>query len=268
MTMKNAKSIKWVAVFLLLAGAYVVAGVGFRGWAEKSLTAISKRPVKVRSAYLVFPPALRLVGVEVPPVAGEARSPIWVDFLTLRPGKRPGERPFTLKGRLPDAQGGELAKVDAQGTYFQGGPVDAVVISEFPDISRLSSYLKEILGTAPAQGSMRMTTKLTLHSNVLMAHNDVTATGVAFTSAEPTTLGPDGPRLVELLRDKEGKIQLNFIVAGNPNEGLDWSDLTAGAMRESMRQAMSRGILKVMSDTEQTKPVEELMRRQLDTLDR
>ena len=49
---------------------------------------------------------------------------------------------------------------------------------------------------------------------------------------------------------------------------MDWSDLAAGAMREAMRQAMSRSIQQVLSDTEQNKPVEELMRKKLDTLDR
>lgn len=186
----------------------------------------------------------------------------------LRPGSRPREQEFALSGRLDDRNGRPSGTVEARGTSFPGGPIDAVVKLSYGDLVELAPYLRRVLGTAPSRGAVEVETRLTLHQGVLMAHNDLTATGVLFSDNQPTTLGPDGNRLVELLKDREGKIHLSFIVAGKPGEKMDWSDLAAGAMREAMRQAMSRSIQQVLSDTEQNKPVEELMRRQLDTLDR
>lgn len=187
---------------------------------------------------------------------------------SIRPGSRPLEREFVLSGRLDDRNGRPLGTVEARGTSFPGGPIDAVVKLSYGDLVELAPYLRRVLGTAPSRGSVEVETRLTLHQGVLMAHNDVTATGVLFSDNQPTTLGPAGNRLAELLKDREGKIHLSFIVAGTPGKKMDWSDLAAGAMREAMRQAMSRSIQQVLTDTEQSKPVEELMRRQLDTLDR
>lgn len=186
----------------------------------------------------------------------------------MRPGSSPREQEFALSGRLDDRNGRPSGTVEARGTSFPGGPIDAVVKLSYGDLVELAPYLRRVLGTAPSRGAVEVETRLTLHQGVLMAHNDLTATGVLFSDNQPTTLGPDGNRLVELLKDQEGKIHLSFIVAGTPGKKMDWSDLAAGAMREAMRQAMSRSIQQVLSDTEQSKPVEELMRRQLDTLDR
>lgn len=186
----------------------------------------------------------------------------------IRPGVRPQEREFALSGRLDGTEGPPLGRVEARGTAFPGGPVDAVVKLSYGDLGKLAPYLRPVLGTAPSRGAVEVETRLTLYQGVLMAHNDMKATGLFFTDTQPTALGPDGNRLVELLKDREGKIHLSFIVARKPGEKTDWSDLAAGAMREAMRQAMSRSIQQVLSDTEQNKPVEELLRRKLDTLDR
>ena len=187
----------------------------------------------------------------------------------LRPGVRPEEREFALAGRLEDSEGRPLGKVEARGTAFPDGPIDAVVKLSYGDLGKLAPYLRRLLGTAPARGSMEMETRLTMLQGVLMAHNEVMATGVFFSDDQPTTLGPEGNRLVELLKDPEGKIHLGFDVKGElGKKRMDWSDLAVGAMREAMRQAMSRSIQQVLSDTEQQKPVEELLRKKLDTLDR
>ena len=267
--MKNKSKLFVCAIGIGIAGAlYLAAGSWLRGEMERSLSAACGRPVKVRSIYPVPPLAVRLAGVEIPPIEGEERSPLGVDSLKVWPGRGPGQRAFALEGRLADGRGGELGKVSVRGGYIRNGPLDAEVTVDYADIVKLSSYLEKILGTAPIRGSMRMETRLTLHQGVLMTRNEVEAAGVAFSGNVPTTLGPDGNRLVELLRDPQGKVHLTFIVAGKPGEKMDWSDLAAGAMREAMRQAMSHSIQRVLSETEQQKPVEELMRKKLDTLDR
>ncbi len=351
MMKSKLKLLWWVLGFGAVLGIYLVGVSSLRGQMEARLSAACKRTVTIQSARFVLPPAIRLIGLEVPARRGEDRSPIKVDVIqarliasawgqgqpggevvvvhprihlewtlearalsemggtpivvvpsgipvaqasvrdgeityidrlavpnvfwnlrdvsfAFRPGVRPEEREFALSGRLEDTEGQPLGRVETRGTAFPEGPVDAVVKLSHGDIGKLAPYLRRVLGTAPVRGAVEVETRLTLYEGTLMAHNDVTATGLFFSDSQPTTLGPDGNRLVELLKDREGKIHLSFIVARKPGEKVDWSDLAAGAMREAMRQAMTRSIQQVLSDTEQQKPVEELLRRKLDTLDR
>lgn len=347
---KKLKLLWWVIGLGAVLGVYLVGVSSLRGQMEAQLSTACKRTVTVQAAQFVLPPAIRLIGLEVPAVRGEDRSPVKIDVIqarllasawgqgqlggevvvihpqihlewtleakalseaggspiivssgipiaqasvrngeittidrlavpnvfwnlrdvsfTIRPGVRPQEREFALSGRLDDRNGRPLGTVEAGGTSFRGGPIDAGVKLSYGDLSELAPYLRRVLGTAPSRGAVQVETRLTLHQGVLMAHNDLTATDILFSDSQPTTLGPDGNRLVELLKDREGKIHLSFVVAGKPGEKMDWSDLAAGAMREAMRQAMGRSIQQVLSDTEQQKPVEELLRRKLDTLDR
>ena len=333
-----------------IVGICLTAVSSLRGQMEKTLSSACGRPVRIQYAQFVLPLAIRLIGLEVPALRGEDRTPLridaietrlsssawgqgqpggevevihpqlyiewtreqkmlaevrgspikadfgipiaqarisdgeitWIDRLTvpnvfwnlravsfmIRPGPRSQEQEFVLSGRLDDRNGRPLGTVEARGTSFPGGPIDAGVQLSYGNLAELAPYLRRILGTAPSQGAVEMETKLTVHQGVLMAHNDLTATGILFSDSQPTTLGPDGNRLVELLKDREGKIHLSFIVAGRPGEKMDWSDLAAGAMKEAMRQAMNRSIQRVLTDTEQTKPVDELMRNKFDTLDR
>ncbi len=322
-----------------------------RSQMEQTLTAACKRTVTIQSAQFTLPPAIRLIGLELPPVRGEERTPLKVDWiqaslssaswlqgqpggeleifhpqltmewtlearavtamgggqvvvqsagipitrvrvhngeisfvdrlavpnvfwnlreaeLSIQTSGRAGERAFTLSGRLKDQGNKDLGTVSARGTTLPGGPVDAEIALNYLDVGRLAGYLRKVFGTAPSRGSMQAEIRLTVHQGVLMAHSDVTATGVLFSDSQVTTLGLDGNRLVELLKDHEGKVHLSFIVAGKLGEKLDWSDLAAGAMREAMRQAMSRSIQRVLSDTEQSKPVGELLQKKMDSLGR
>ncbi len=265
---RQLKLLGWLIVITTAAAGYLAAASSLRGRMQAELTAAAGRPVTVRGARIVLPPAVRLLGVELPAVPGAARLPLGVDYLLVRPGARPRERGFTLSGRLEDGQGGSLGRFSARGTFFKEGPVDAEVSFTGANLENLAPYLRQVLGVAPSGGAMEMRTRLTLYRGVLMAHNEVSASGVVFSGNEPTTLGPDGNRLVELLKDREGKVHLSFVVAGKLGQKMDWSDLAAGAMREAMRQAMSRSIQQVLTDTEQRRPVEELLRKKLDTLDR
>ena len=103
---------------------------------------------------------------------------------------------------------------------------------------------------------------------ILVAETDLTARNVVFPTEEPTLLGPTGNHLVKLLKDSSGEVHLHFVVKGTLGEKLDWSDLVSSAVREAMRQAVSRGIQKVMKDSEELKPVEELIRKGLESLGR
>ena len=267
--MKNQlKLLGALIVIAAVAAGYLAVASSLRARMEAELAAAFGRPVTVRGARIVLPPAVRLLGVEVPAAPGAAPPPVKIDSLVVRPGARPRERRFTLSGSIEDGRGGSLGRFSAQGTFFKESPVDADVSLTGANLENLAPYLRQVLGVAPSRGRMEMQTRLTLYRGVLMAHNEVAATGVAFSGNEPTTLGPDGNRLVELLKDREGKVHLSFIVAGKLGEKMDWSDLAAGAMREAMRQAMSRSIQQVLTDTEQRKPVEERLRNKLDTLDR
>ena len=175
---------------------------------------------------------------------------------------------FEGTGALVGDGAGEKGHLKVDGSaVLPRGPVDATVRLTHGQAGDLAPYVRQVLGAAPSHGAVEVVSRVTLHGGVLMTHNDVTATGLTFPTNEPTVLGPDGNRLVQLLLDREGKTHLGFIVTGEVGKGLDWSDLAAGAMREAVQQAMARGIQRVLTDTEQ-QPVEDAVRRGLDSLGR
>ena len=175
---------------------------------------------------------------------------------------------YTLASSLGGDAGAHVGDLESEGGFISQGPVDAKITLNHKEIKRLAPYLRQALGTAPSQGAIHLECRLTVHQGVLMAYNDVIATGIVFPTDAPTTLGPDGKRLVQLLTDREGKIHLSFIVTGKLGERLNWSDLATGALREAMRQAMSRSIQRVLDETEQKKPVEEMLRKNMESLGR
>lgn len=171
-------------------------------------------------------------------------------------------------GNGADRRAGEdLGRVEAEGTWVSGGPFDGKILIQHRGLRMLSPYLRRVLGASPSAGTAELITHLTIHQGVVMAHNDVTAQGLVFPSGASTTLDLEGNRLVELLRDEEGKVHLSFIVAGKLGGKLDWSDLATSALREAMRQALTRSIQKALTDTE-VKPLEELIRRGLESIGR
>lgn len=172
---------------------------------------------------------------------------------------------FKGNGALAGPGGSEKGRLQAEGSaVLPGGPVDATLHLAHGEAGDLAPYIRQVLGVAPSRGKAEVTSRVTLHQGVLMTHNEVTAMGVVFPPNETTVLGPDGNQLVQLLQDGEGKMRLSFLVTGEIGKGLDWSDLAAGAMRESVQQAMARGIQRVLTDTEQ-QPVEDAVRHELDS---
>lgn len=161
----------------------------------------------------------------------------------------------------------ELGSVDAEGSFLRAGPVEAKVRLGHRGLGLLAPYLREVLGVTPDQGSLQLSSQLTVHEGVLMSHHEAAATGVRFPTDQPTTLGVGGNRLVELLADREGKIHLSFMVNGRLDGQLDWSDLAAAAMREALRQAMARSIQRTLDDT-QPLPLEERLRKQMESIGR
>lgn len=181
---------------------------------------------------------------------------------------RTGRCAFDGAGSLGDGAPPGKGDLKLQGSaVLPWGPVDAVITLSHGEVGDLAPYLRQVLGTAPDRGMAQVQSRVTLHGGVLVAQNNVTAARVVFPTSDPTVLGPDGNRLVQLLKGPEGTVQLSFIVTGELGKGLDWSDLAAAAMREALQQAMARGIQRVLSDTEQ-QPVEEAVRKGLDSLGR
>jgi len=163
---------------------------------------------------------------------------------------------------LEDSSSGrEIGKLEINGESLLGEFFESRVLMDHAALQHLGPHLRKILGVVPSQGICRVEAKITSVHESCVAEIDLTASQVAFSTEEPTLLGPPGNRLAELLRDPEGKIHLSFVVKGKPGDHLDWSDLAAGTFRESMRQALARGIQQTLTDAEVNKPLEEAIRR-------
>lgn len=178
------------------------------------------------------------------------------------------ERSFRVAASLLDLSGKKIGSFKADGSVIQGGPVDVTVSLSYQEVARLSPYLRQVLGPTPTQGAVELESRIIVHGGILLAQNQLTASGIRFSTDEPTTLGTEGNRLVELLSDSEGNIQLGFIIKGDLEKKFNWSSLAAGAIREAMRQALARSIQRVLIEVEQVKPLEEELRKSLDSLGR
>ncbi len=174
---------------------------------------------------------------------------------------------FQISGELEGQGQTQLGDLAAEGDFFPAGPMEAKIKLNHEKVGLLAPYLRKILGTTPDQGTLQLSSQFTVHEGVLMSHHEVTAAHVRFPNDQPTTLGLEGNRLVELLADREGKVHLSFMVNGRMDGELDGSDLAAGAMREALRQAMARSIQRTL-DAAQQQPLEERLRKQMDSLGR
>ncbi len=174
---------------------------------------------------------------------------------------------YELDAAIGRADGGEIGRLESQGSFIPDGPFEAKVSFRHDRMKELAPYLREVLGPTPVQGSLELDSRITVFRGVLMAHNQVSASDVRFATEEPTTLGPSGNRLVELLSDREGKVQLGFVVNGRLGQRLDWSDLAAAAMQTSLQQAMARGIQRVLGETEQ-QPLADRLQKGIESIER
>lgn len=183
-------------------------------------------------------------------------------------GQAPGQYRFRFSSRLVTDSAEDIGLLKVEGTWVSGGPLDATLEIRHRNLKVLAPYLCKVLGTPPAKGRAELTTRLTIHQGVVMARNDVIAEEVSFPSDAVTTLDLEGNRLVDLLRDEEGKVHLGFIVAGKLGKKLNWSDMATGALREAMRQAVSRSIQKVLKENEESRPAGEVLQEKFDSTPR
>jgi len=188
----------------------------------------------------------------------------------ISPGPRLGGYTLSASSLLEMGANEAVGRLELRGEILPLAPLPTYELTITVSHERLwllAPYIRPILGTSPSKGSCTIETTLSLQEGKIIAQNKLLARDVSFATEEPTLLGPPGNKLVSLLADKDGNVRLSFVVTGKPGEKLNWSDLTAAALREAMRQALSREIQKVLTDTELA-PVEEIIRKGLESIGR
>ncbi len=190
--------------------------------------------------------------------------------LSVTSGTIKEQRLFSAAGELGGPSADILGRIQLEGSTLPQGPGEIKLSLGHQKIRILAPYIRKVLGTAPHRGSVELESRITFDATkgLIIAENELTANGIHFPDDQPTRLGPDGNRLAELLSDPEGNIHLGFVVTGKRGEPLDWSDLVAGALRQAMRQALARGIRDALVDSEQVKPLEDLIQKGIESLGR
>ncbi len=175
---------------------------------------------------------------------------------------------YSISGILFDDSGKEQGTLTVDGSGVVDQHLEIHSILEHSDVRKISGYFRDVLGAMPDQGSLKMESRITIKNGVALAHNEVTAENLRFPVDAQTTIGMDGNRLVQLLSDAEGKFHLAFNVTGKLGENMDWSDLAASAMRETLQQAMARGIQKALESNNDAMPASESLQNSMDSLGR
>ena len=188
----------------------------------------------------------------------------------LSPGPRLGGYSLAASASLETGANEVVGRLQVEGEILPDAALptyEGKITISHEKIWHLAPYIRPVLGASPSEGACIFETNISLQEGRIIAQNTLQAKGVRFPTEEPTVLGPNGNKLVSLLKDSDGSIQLSFVVMGKLGEKLNWNDLMAAALRQAMRQAMTRSIQKVLTDTE-VKPVEELIRKGLESLGR
>lgn len=228
------------------------------GGSKASAVALSS--LRIRDGKLTF-----VDGTVAPEVTWDVEGLV----VSLRRGPQLIEYNASFAGSLAGAsQGKPLGQCEIQLHLIGARTGEAQIRFSHEAIQFFAPYVRPVLGVAAPSGACELKSKITFHDTMLAAENELTARDVVFPTEEPTALGPAGNHLVELLKDSKGEIHLQFVVKGKIGERLDWSDLVSSALREAMRQGVSRSIQKVITDSEELKPVEELIRKGLESLGR
>jgi len=180
---------------------------------------------------------------------------------------RPDEYLYAVLATVLDAQKKPVGQCNVDGHFFLAGTTEATVSLNGMDLPFLAPYVNLVLGVAPSQGTCTLVSRVSAYQGALLADSKFSASGVVFSTEKPTLLGPTGNRLVELLRDPSGTVQLSFLLTAHPGQPLDWSALMASTIQEAVRQGMAKGIQNVLSSTEQS-PVAESVRKGFESLGR
>lgn len=182
-------------------------------------------------------------------------------------GASPQARSFQGEGVLLGPDRNPVGRFTFDGTRVEEGALEVNVSLTHDQIQILAPYLRGLLGPTPVAGRLDLDSRVQVREGQLTAETQVTASGIRFATGEPTTLGPPGNRLAELLSDADGAVHLGFIVQGPLASEVSWLDLAAGSLREAMRKAMTRSIHRVLIESEQG-PVEDRLRQGLESLGR
>lgn len=188
--------------------------------------------------------------------------------LTMKSSRKPEIWSYSASGSIQGESGRPVGRLEAEGELYRSPLSEATVSVRYQRLEQLSAYLRWILGAAPSRGSLQMTSSLRFLGGELLSDNQIEAAGVVFPTDEPTTLGPSGNRLVDLLRDSQGVVRLSFTVRGRLGERLDWSNLMEATLREALQQALARNIQKTLTEAEPPRSMEEAIRRGMESLGR
>ncbi len=215
--------------------------------------------LRVRNGKFIFMD--RTVSPEFPWILKEAA-------LSLKQSGTPGVYLYSLLATVDSPEEKPVGKLSANGSLsFADRMADAKVTAEHGALEYLLPYIRPLLGTAPSRGRCSFVSKVVIRDGMLTSETDFTGRDIVFAMEQPTVLGPSGNRLVELLKDKDGAVHMVFTVTGKIGEQMDWSGLVSGAVREAMRQAMTRTIQKALGDSEQG-TVSESVRKGIESLGR
>ncbi|MCM8812203.1 MAG: DUF748 domain-containing protein [Candidatus Omnitrophica bacterium] len=158
---------------------------------------------------------------------------------------------YTFLSALEGLDRQPVGQVGVTGSVsFKEQAAEAHLSADYSALEFLAPYIQLAIGAAPSRGTCSINSAITVRGREFSADTKFIGKGILFAMEQPTALGPSGNRLVELLKDREGRVHLTFTIAGKLGEQMDWSGLITGTVREAMRQAMARSIQKVLGSSE------------------
>ncbi len=187
--------------------------------------------------------------------------------VSVRSGARSGGYSYSILGEFQGESHQPMGGIQVSGQLLADRTIRAKGSFSHDKLEYLAPYARRLLGTAPARGAVQIGGAVTFKERVLSAETELTATGVIFATEEPTALGPPGNRLAQLLQDRQGRIQISFPIKGSLQD-RSGSDLLTVSLREALQRALASSIHRTLTEAEPPRSVEEMLRRESESLPR
>lgn len=108
-------------------------------------------------------------------------------------------------------------------------------------LPQLAPYIEPVMGAAPTAGELSLRVALTGSPDAMTARVHVETLHLAFPPNAMTTMGVSAAQLIPLLQDEQGRIALDFTIAGRWDQlQVGWNQLVASAVQQMLRSVITQ----------------------------
>lgn len=140
-----------------------------------------------------------------------------------------------------------VGTLEFEGTTAFDGQTTATVQLAHRALPQLAPYLRPVLGAAPTAGALAVRAAITGRPEAMTARVHVEMTGLVLPPEAMTAAGVTAAQLLPLLQDEQGRVVLDFTIAGRWDQlQVGWNELAASAVQQILRQLVTQRLPNIL----------------------